>query len=210
MLLGIIFQAKKKKFNSLVLKFRLGCVPSSTEDEGNTHEANWGQSRCRQSSVSAVSCRRHLFTCLVRELQLLLSLCQPSWLPPVLLPISVDGRTDNMRGCCLKNKEECKSGRGVWKILDGILVTLGELLSSLNPPPLWTHFPPSSRAHSPCTGRMQCQEGEHWAAIVCANQSGMPGWQKGEEWAQGTQSQGEEKGRRRRRWEEERGQSAGG
>lgn len=40
---------------------------------------------------------------------------------------------------------------------------------------------------------MQRQEAEHWAAIVCANQSGMAGWQKGEEWAQGAQSQGEER-----------------
>lgn len=173
------------------------------KDEGNTHVARHTdperQAGWRQGSTSPVSHKRHLFVCLASKLEVLF----------FTVPTRPAGTsfTAHLYGWVKLDDGLWKRGGGL--ILDGILVTWGELLSSFNPPP-WTPFPPPPVPTPWCTGRMQCQEGEHWAPIVCANQSGMPGWQKGEEWAQGTQSQGEERvgggGGEGRRG----GQSAGG
>lgn len=119
-------------FRGQVLKFRLGCVLSGVKMKGThmrpgthgTHTVR-GEAAHRHSAMRdtcSVVWRAHSRFCF--------SPCQPGPLALSLQPICMD-----VRRCSLKNK-------GVWGGgLDGILVTWGELLSSLNPPP-WTTFPP--------------------------------------------------------------------
>ena len=137
----------------------------------------------RRGCTSLLSHKRHLSCCLGRTLKVLL--CQPG-------PVAQDLQSLCMLyvwWCSLKEKKVCVCvGGGVH-----LMAFWSHGVSRCHP--LTLPPGPLSLPSLPCPlpGRMQCQEGEHWAPIVCANQSGMPGWQKGEEWAQGTQSQGEER-----------------
>lgn len=140
----------------------------------HTHCKRWG-------CTLPLSHKRHLSGCLACTLKVLfISPCQPGPLALGLQPICM------VRRCSLKKKKKKEGGVH-------LMAFWSHGVSCCHP--LTLPLGPLSLPSLPCPlpGRMQCQEGEHWAPIVCANQSGMPGWQKGEEWAQGTQSQGEER-----------------